>query len=497
LRLTLALLLAVAAHGTEFFSGQAARAVLGQPSFSARETGIAASAMTIQDGRLYVADDTGRVLTFDLSRVPGPKDNLPQRGAEWCSLCGFSPTGSVSQTVAAGSSTVSVFGKRLAAIDVRTHRILIWHDLTSSTANLAPDVTLNLSDPGTLNVSESTIIDPVSVAIDGTHLFVGDAALHRILVWKSLPVSETQPADAVLGQPDFASRELSDTPRADTIWRPDAMVSDGVNLFVGDSRERRVLLFSAADTFLPPESILNSASMTTGSFAPGTLLTIKGTALANVELSAPDDEPSSLPTRLGGTQVFLDGIVLPLLSVSQTEVRAQLPYTPTSSGSGSLYVRLERSDGSVTVTTAASISFAAASPGIFGFTGLEPRPGILLHVSDESGPGSPVTSEAPAVGGEVVSIWATGLHPMSSTVDQLPIGGAPYAGGELTFTPVHAWVNGQPAEVVSVTLPETSVGVYQVKVLLPRFLNRGTAELSIAEDGVNSNVVTFPFKAKS
>jgi uncharacterized protein (TIGR03437 family) len=491
IRLTLALLLAGAAYGAEFFSGQAARAVLGQPSFSAHESGLAVSAMSLEDGRLYVADNSGRVSIFDLSRLPGPKDAVPHGPADVCPLCSLAPVGSISQVVAAGSSTVSAFGNRLAAIDTRTHRILIWHDVTSAAANAGPDVTLSLSDPRSGSANESTIVDPISVAVDGTHLFVGDAALHRVLVWKSLPTVDNQPADAVLGQPDFSFREPNDTPRPDTIFRPDALVSDGMNLFVGDSHDRRVLLFSAADSFLPSDSLLNSATLTTGSFAPGTLLTIRATALAEANVSAPDDRPTPLPTKLGGTEVLLNGVLLPLLSVSRNEVRAQLPYTQTATGYGSLYVRSERADGSVTLTSPASVAFATSSPGIFAFTGPEPRAGILLHGDDSAEGGSPVTAEAPASPGEVVTVWVTGLHPVTSSSDQMPVAGIPYAGGELSFTPVHAQVNGQPAEVLSTTLPQTSIGVYQVRLVLPRLVNRDRAELAIVEDGYSSNLVTF------
>jgi uncharacterized protein (TIGR03437 family) len=252
-----------------------------------------------------------------------------------------------------------------------------------------------------------------------------------------------------------------------------------------------VLIFSTADSFLSSDSILNSASLTGGLFAPGTLVTVKGSALADKSVSAPDDRPSALPTKLGGTELYLNGVPLVLLSVAPTEIRAQLPYTAIATGYGSLYVRSERGDGSIAVTAPAAVAFSTASPGIFAFAGPEPRPGILLHTIEEGDGGSPVTAEAPASSGEIVSIWVTGLHTIASSLE-MPVAGAPYAGGELAFAPIHASVNGQPAEVVSATLPATSIGVYQVQVLLPPSVNRERAELSIIEDGYNSNAVTFP-----
>jgi uncharacterized protein (TIGR03437 family) len=492
IRLTLVLLLAASLDAADFYNGQAARAVLGQSSFSSRDAGIAVSAMTIQNGRLNIAQQSGLVSVFDLASIPGVYDELARPRSESCPVCGFAPLATISQSVAPGSSTVSMFGHRMAAIDQRTHRILIWHDVTSQAANSGPDVTLNLTDPGVLSVNESTIIDPVSVAVDGARLFVGDAALHRVLVWRTLPLVPNQPADVVLGQPDFETRDAAESPRADTITRPDALVSDGVNLFVGDSHDRRVLVFSAADGFLPAESILNSASLSTGPLAPGTLATIKGEKLTTAEISAPDDRPAKLPTKLGGAEVYLNGRAVPLLSVTPDEIRVQMPYTLASLGSGSLYVRAERPDGSVAVTAPASVSFSSAAPGIFAFSGPEPRPGILLHANEQGGPGSPVTEDAPASPGEIVSLWVTGLHPLSTSPEQMPVAGYPFPGGELSFSPVRAVVNGQPAEVVDTTLPPTSIGVYQVLVLLPSSLARDKAEISLAEDGFTSNSVTFP-----
>ncbi len=491
-RLSLMLFAVLTTHGAEFFNGQAARAVLGQSSFFSRDPGIAVSAMTISRGRLNVADQSGLVSVFNLSAIPAAAAELPQRGSDVCGLCGFTPVTTLSQAVAAGSSTVSIFGNRLAAIDTRTHQILIWRDLTASGSSSGPDVVLNLSDAGVLSASESTIVDPISIALDASRLFVGDGALHRVLVWKTLPDTPNQPADSVIGQPDFSSRETSDTPRANTIWRPNALVSDGTNLFVGDSHDRRVLVFSAADAVLPADSILNSATLTGGAFAPGTLVTIKASKLTSAQFSAADDRLSALATKLGGTEVFLNGVALPLLSVSPVEIQLQLPYTGVASGFGSIYVRAGNPDGSATTSSAASIAFSSASPGIYAFAGSEPRPGIVLHQMEQGEGGAPVTQEAPAVSGEIITLWVTGLHALANTSEQMPIAGFPSsAGNDIAFTPIHALVNGQPAEIVSAALPVSSIGIYQVQVALPSWSNHERAELSLSEDGFSSNTITF------
>jgi uncharacterized protein (TIGR03437 family) len=187
---------------------------------------------------------------------------------------------------------------------------------------------------------------------------------------------------------------------------------------------------------------------------------------------------------------------LPLLSVSPTEIRTQLSYSTANGSSASLYVREEHSDGSVTVTNPVPIALTAASPGLFAFGGSEPRAGMLLHSSaDSAGSQTPVSAQAPAAPGEVVSVWATGLHVINAPSDPGPVAGIPYSGSDLSLTPLHAVVNGVPAEVISAVLPETSIGVYELKIALPTSLNGPAAQLSISEDGATSNTVTFPVRS--
>ena len=65
-------------------------------------------------------------------------------------------------------------------------------------------------------------------------------------------------------------------------------------------------------------------------------------------------------------------------------------------------------------------------------------------------------------------------------------------------TPVSALVNGQPAEVVSATLPAGAVGVYEVRVILPADLaGDDDARLAISQNGNASNIVTFPVESGS
>jgi len=93
--------------------------------------------------------------------------------------------------------------------------------------------------PATLNV-------PTGVAAADGVLAVADAWNHRVLIWRSFPSAPNQPADIVLGQSDFDSNRANrgfDHPTADTLnWCYGVTIAEG-RLFVADTGNRRVLMW--------------------------------------------------------------------------------------------------------------------------------------------------------------------------------------------------------------------------------------------------------------
>lgn len=490
------LLIAPSIWAADFENGQAARAVIGQYSFSAREARITPVALSLSANRLYAADASHRVLTFDLTQIPGPKDDLAAWPGSSCILCTFAPIASVAQAVLPSIASVSTFGKTVVIADTTGHRVLIWRDSSSPHAGKGPDIVLGRSSGDASQISASTLLEPISVAFDGKRLFVGDSVLHRVLVWNSLPFADNQPADAVLGQQSFTSVAVNDVPGPDTITRPSALASDGTNVFIADAFDHRILVFTASDTPLPNDAVVNSASLARGPVAPGTLITIEGRDLSDTSESAPDDGAEALPTKLAGVEVFLNGMVLPLLSASPAQVRAQFPYDLGNASVASLYVRTQHGDGTVTTTTAAAVKLLPATPGLFAFGGNEPRIGMVLHTDGISGESrAPVTADDPASPGEVLVLWAAGLGAVNSgDVPSELAAGAPYEGPDApVFIPVSAIVAGRPAQVISATLPHASIGIYEVRVQLPAELPTDTkTALLISQDAELSNTVTIP-----
>ncbi len=489
-RTFLVLLIPPLLHAAEFYTGQAARAVIGQSSFSSHDAGIQATALSVSDGKLFVADSAEQLLTFDLAQIPGPKADL-DRSTSQCAVCGFSPIASSSQPVMPGIAAVSVWGKSLVVADPANHRVLIWRDTGKVGAEATPDVVLGPAAFAGSSLTASLLFSPISVVFDGQRLFVGDGGLHKVLVWRGLPSTDDQAPEVVLGQVNAPGAETENT-TADAVGIPSALASDGSNLFVADTANRRILIFSPGDLPLTSTQLTNSATLLPGPLASGALVSLRGISFADESETAPD-EVEGLPTKLAGVKVLVNGSAIPLSFASPSEVRAQLPYN-LGTGSDSVYLRVEHADGSVTTTNAIPVRVVPAAPGLFAFGGNEPRSGIILHSAREAGgKGTPVTDADPARPGEVVTLWATGLGAVEENTETPVLAGLPYKGKDgAVLNAVRASVDGRPAEVVSATLPRDAIGVYEVRIHLPVELAAGRkTALLISQGGTTSNTVTF------
>jgi uncharacterized protein (TIGR03437 family) len=119
------------------------------------------------------------------------------------------------------------------------------------------------------------------------------------------------------------------------------------------------------------------------SIAPGTIVSVTGTNLSFHTASA-DLTQTALPTKLGGTQVYFNGIAAPLTLVSPTMVNAQIPWELGDTTSISVYIRSESDDGSVIVTTPVAVTIVPANPGIYAKPGTTPSVGLIYHASSSA-----------------------------------------------------------------------------------------------------------------
>ena len=107
-----------------------------------------------------------------------------------------------------------------------------------------PDFTTCGANTGGL--SASSLYRPEGVWSDGTRLLVADADNARVLLWTTFPTANGEPADVVLGQPDFTSNAAAVT-AAGMDWAP-TVTSNGTQIAVADCDANRVLVWNAFPT---------------------------------------------------------------------------------------------------------------------------------------------------------------------------------------------------------------------------------------------------------
>ncbi|GBF80901.1 hypothetical protein [Aphanothece sacrum] len=95
-------------------------------------------------------------------------------------------------------------------------------------------------------------------------LWVSDTGHHRLLGWRHCPETDGQPADWVIGQPDFTQegQNAKGTPQANTVSVPTGICACGEGLAVADAWNHRVLIWHhlPEDNNVPADIVLGQAN---------------------------------------------------------------------------------------------------------------------------------------------------------------------------------------------------------------------------------------------
>ena len=219
-----------------------------------------------------------------------------------------------------------------------------------------------------------------------------------------------------------------------------------------------------------PQAV-SAATFASGPVAPGSLISIFGTNLASGTQAA-----ASVPltTNLAGISVSANGVALPLLFVSPTQINAQLPFEITDTATLT-----------VTANGVAGAPFrvnvANAAPGIFQFSGTR----AVATNSDYS----LNTSSNPAQTGSFITVYITGQGPFDNSIADGA--GAPSSPLSKTSATTTASIGGKTATVLFSGATPGLVGVSQVNVVVPNGIPDGDNSLVITIGGVSSNSTTI------
>ncbi len=194
---------------------------------------------------------------------------------------------------------------------------------------------------------------------------------------------------------------------------------------------------------------VHAASVTQGAFAPGTLITIYGTGMADKQEFI---SGIPLPTVLGGTTVSVNGITAPFTFASPDQINVQVPYELTPGTTGTIAV-----SASTGLSAYASFDVVAASPGIFIIPGTQ-------HAAAQNADYSTNLAASPTAPGGTVIMYFTGQGVLDQTV---ATGAASPSSLARVAAPVSATVGGLPATVSFAGMTPGFAGLAQANIIIP------------------------------
>jgi uncharacterized protein (TIGR03437 family) len=289
--LYLSVLACIPAWTADYSTQQAARMTIGQATFTDQYPGAsdrllgAAGGVAYANDMLFVADSTrvggatpqnNRVMIYRniSSKFPSADANIPVNTSR-CPVCTAQPDFPSAADVVLGQpnftasdpaatqtgmrtpTAVASDGNILVVADTDNNRILIWKSIPAAIGTPA-DIVLGQKDFTTIQqpivVTASSFRGPQGVWVQGGKLYVADTQNHRVLVWNSIPSQNNQPADIVLGEPNFTTAPEPDLTKfttsahANTMVNPVSVTSDGTHLFVTDLGYHRVLIWNSIPT---------------------------------------------------------------------------------------------------------------------------------------------------------------------------------------------------------------------------------------------------------
>lgn len=316
---------------------QPADTVIGQPDFTHAATSLPPNAKSlrgpqglwIQNGKLFVADTQDhRILIYNsIPTTNGVAADVVLGEPNFTSTISdnlVDQTSNASPTNMISPVGVSSDGVHLFVVDLGQNRILIWNHIPTSNGAAAdvaigqPDLISGIADnafntPANVtqdadgnnegltpvlcqstgmdsnstalfpNLCEKTLSFPRAVLYAGGRLFIADGGNDRVLIYNSIPTTSGAAADIVIGQPDFITDNPSTS--ADAMQTPAGLAWDGTNLYVSDTFNVRILIFSIGENALPISGVRNSASreiFALGSVTLGGTLTAKDTVTVSI-----------------------------------------------------------------------------------------------------------------------------------------------------------------------------------------------------------------------
>lgn len=326
-------------------------------------------------------------------------------------------------------------------------------------------------------VSQATFAAPRSLLFDAAgDLYIGDSVGRVRMVSSTTGIISTIAGTGAAG---YSGDGGSST--AARINGPFGLAVDHAgNLYIADSNNNAVRELQAAGGAPAIGAITNGASNAPGAISPGEVLTIYGSGLGPTQLTSYTVGSNGvIPSSLGGTQVFFNGVPAPILYTWTNQIGVVVPFGVTS---GTAQIAAEY-NGQTSNTVSSAV--AAASPALF--------------TTNFSGQGQAVANNAngtrnsaatPAAAGSIITLIATGGGPTSPALADGSL--APNSAIGLAAT-ASVTIGGQSAAVsYAGAAPGIVAGVIQINVTIPSNVAAGSAiPVVLTVGGVSSPTATI------
>ena len=265
------------------------------------------------------------------------------------------------------------------------------------------------------------------------------------------------------------------------------LISSGISPSLGLGVSLQAPTPAGTGVYLNPTGVVNSGSDApfTARIAPGELLTLYGSNLANSTAVAGIPFPT---TGLGGVQVTIGGFAAAIYYVSQSQISAIVPYEVTPGTTVNIQVN---NNGTLSNVVTQYVSNTA--PGVFTQNQNGTGYGEIEHLgigNSAAVAGSVVTDPDPAIEGESLAAYLTGLGVVSPAIPD----GAAGPSGTLSQTSNTIAVDfGGTAGTNDFSgLAPGYSGLYQLNFTVPATgITAGPNYLDIAGDDPNGNLESY------
>lgn len=230
--------------------------------------------------------------------------------------------------------------------------------------------------------------------------------------------------------------------------------------------------YDAAVAIPQIDNVVNAADKTSA-VAPGGLIIVQGSNLSATNLAT---QEVPLPTALGESCLTVNGLSVPMLMVSPTQINAQLPFQ----AEGNVTMVLRTPGG---VSDNYNITVLPNAPSVFRTTLAQD---YEVPTVVRSANGEVVTPSNPIRSNDELVIYTTG---MGLTNPEIPAGTPAPADAPVVLTEPTVNINGYALPLVDSKLVTGQVGVYEIRVLVPFKVPKGMNQtLQIQQGGYSSSV---------